>query len=366
MQKKGEIEALTGIRFFAALHVLFFHNYYITGEALSRTPTFFINIFSYGESAVSFFFILSGFILSYVYMTPDKKISTSRDRFMLSRFSRIYPVYILALLMDLPRGISYFVSQYSLFEAIGKMSLSLAAYFSMLQSWHPRLASAWNSPAWSLSVEAFFYCTFPVLAPFLFQLKSRWRSLIFFYCMPVCIYFTFKLGLDAHFAPAEVKTFWRSFPPFRLNEFAIGIILGKIYLEKSSIVIYLERSVLINSVVFWSGFVLSIVVVSIDLKVEKEIFTSIFLVPCFLLMILSLACGDIAFTRVLRAKAFLVLGRASFTLYIIHQPVLYYFNLFNFQKGVFSFVIYLVASIGLSVLIYRFFEVPVQKWIRSK
>ena len=60
MQKAREIKELTGIRFFAAFHVLFFHNFYIAGSSvIESTPKFMKSIFSFGDSAVAFFFILS-------------------------------------------------------------------------------------------------------------------------------------------------------------------------------------------------------------------------------------------------------------------------------------------------------------------
>lgn len=145
------VPSLTGIRFFAALHVFIFH---FGAGALDRAGvpepvrTFAHN----GYFGVTLFFILSGFILAHAH--PGLRLERQPlRRFFLSRFARLYPVYCLALLVSLP-----FSDGLDGAEAIASLV--------MLQSWtsalhHP--SSVWLMPAWTLSVEMFFYLTFPFL-----------------------------------------------------------------------------------------------------------------------------------------------------------------------------------------------------------
>jgi len=84
MKEKSQISILTGIRFFAAFHVVLYHNLFLFGEeAIESIPSLIYSFIQKGEAAVSFFFILSGFILTYVYRdklkTPKEKMLDSLD-----------------------------------------------------------------------------------------------------------------------------------------------------------------------------------------------------------------------------------------------------------------------------------------------
>ena len=139
----------------AAFYVVLFHGLpwlrqkFVVPRALE---TFLGN----GYLAVTLFFILSGFILAYTY---DGQIDgkTNRLHFWEARFARIYPVYFLSLMLAFwfERGLS-----------LG----TRLAVLGMVQAWDPRapqLTGAWNYPAWTLSVEAFFYLCFPFLLPWM-------------------------------------------------------------------------------------------------------------------------------------------------------------------------------------------------------
>ncbi len=114
----------------------------------------------HGELGVALFFTLSGFILFYTY---QGNLQTSRDlyKFFVARFARLYPVYLLAIVISavlqgrLPRGQELLI-------------------FPLLQSWVPAISKfgyTWIIQAWTLSVEAFFYCCFPLV---LLLFRRRW------------------------------------------------------------------------------------------------------------------------------------------------------------------------------------------------
>jgi peptidoglycan/LPS O-acetylase OafA/YrhL len=87
---------LTGLRFFAALYVVLFHQEttFAAGHHFSKPLLTFLG---HGYLAVSLFFVLSGFVLTYNY--ADRWSETRFSKFLLSRFARIYPVYALTLLL---------------------------------------------------------------------------------------------------------------------------------------------------------------------------------------------------------------------------------------------------------------------------
>ncbi len=163
MRKSETFPALNGLRFLAAFAVVIFH-YAPRVDAYTRLNDFVKNVIDQGPCAVSFFFILSGFLLGYRHLSGGSRKQTASD-FYWSRFTRLYPVYLLAFLLFLPVAVQRYLLN-PLPAAAGHHTFLFSAVLSclMLQSWTP-LAQAWNGPSWSLSVEAFLYFIFPFAVP---------------------------------------------------------------------------------------------------------------------------------------------------------------------------------------------------------
>src|SRR5215470_10639156 len=139
---RPRLNALTTLRFFAALHVVLFHMRVV--GILPGGPWWHQNFASIGYVGVNFFFVLSAF---------------SVRKFWLARFARIYPAYVLSLIVAAP-FFFFAVRHLDLpFFAWSKQHLLAACLLTivLLQSWIPQAALTWNSVCWSLSVEAFFY-----------------------------------------------------------------------------------------------------------------------------------------------------------------------------------------------------------------
>jgi peptidoglycan/LPS O-acetylase OafA/YrhL len=116
-----------------------------------------------GFAAVAFFFVLSGFILSYAHAGPSEHdgCDVKASVFWRLRFGRIAPAYYLGLLLSIP-----FVAYHLDVLAVTGWSRFVGPVLVILflQAWWPRFALLWNFPAWSLSVECLFYAVFPSLA----------------------------------------------------------------------------------------------------------------------------------------------------------------------------------------------------------
>ena len=118
--RRPEILALTSIRAFAALEVVLLHTLFeLGGKPAQALPGVVTGLLTKGGMAVSFFFVLSGFILAYTYCDADSGLRGTRVKFWRARFARIYPLYFLAFLVDAPRVISFFLgSATSLLNAL--------------------------------------------------------------------------------------------------------------------------------------------------------------------------------------------------------------------------------------------------------
>ncbi len=155
---RPRLPALTSLRFFAAFHVVIFH---FQAMQIFIGPAWFQKLSSIGYVGVSFFFVLSAFILVYTYAGRPMILKN----FWRARFARIYPAYAFSLLVTalfffyavLTMNIPFFV------WAKAHLKLASALVLSLLQAWVPPAALTWNAVAWSLSVEAFFYILFPFL-----------------------------------------------------------------------------------------------------------------------------------------------------------------------------------------------------------
>ena len=126
---KQKIESLTSLRFFAAAAVLLFH-----ARGNFGLPTNFLAPFELTQG-VSFFFVLSGFILAFVYPKLDE--AGAKGRFLLARFARIWPMHLASLVLYL-----------LLLNEYGYTGLApLAANLTLLQTW-------WSDQAWYFSYNA--------------------------------------------------------------------------------------------------------------------------------------------------------------------------------------------------------------------
>lgn len=144
------LSPLTSIRGLAALWVYLYHRSNMTSDS-----AFFTAFAKDGYFGLDIFFILSGFVISYVHFgefaTPGD-VRKNTGRFLWLRLSRIYPLHILLLLA--------FVN---LQEPVGGVK-DFLQHALLMQSWGWSNNGLWNVPAWSISVEWLIYLVFPLFA----------------------------------------------------------------------------------------------------------------------------------------------------------------------------------------------------------
>jgi peptidoglycan/LPS O-acetylase OafA/YrhL len=148
---RRRLSALTGLRFVAASMVFVLHSMPQPEKWLAL------------DQGVSFFFVLSGFILTYIY--PDLPNLAAVKQFYIARIARLWPLHLLTTLFVV--GIAGIPS----FKALVLNAL-------LLQAWVPiqKIYFSYNAVAWSISTEVFFYLVFPLLIP---SLEKNWYWKLF-------------------------------------------------------------------------------------------------------------------------------------------------------------------------------------------
>jgi peptidoglycan/LPS O-acetylase OafA/YrhL len=369
----AQLAPLTSLRFFAALLVVFAH-FGVLGipPALGSLP--FLRqatqrIGDTGYVGVNFFFLLSGFILAYTYLLPNGRLRGSGRAFYVARFARIYPAYLLgfamfAVAIALWHGYAWNSPQYAGILAQHPLGVVITT-FSMTQTWIPFWAEVFNPPAWSLSVELVFYALFPLLGVFIGRLRpdrllAAALLLWILALAPATVVWLFGASLSPdglwilHFTPI-----------IRVPEFLSGVALGRLFV--------LRRTAAPRPIPNWvMPIVLLLLCCGVILgpSLPNDLMLAGLLDPLWLLLIYVAACGTDRTSRILTHPWMVVLGEASYALYILHFPVWVWMTHavpwpgYGGQGAVY-YLVYLGITIIASIIVLRVLETPARRAIRA-
>lgn len=357
VERFGAIPALTGLRFFAALMVFFSH-YPIPGSSGKAAM-----IQNSGYAGVTFFFVLSGFIIAYNYLDKfESDVRSSTVPYLIARFSRVYPLYIFCILYAwLNTG----------------ANTPLLVYLSATQAWSDDVyvAMGLNGPAWSISVEVFLYSLFPLIIPLLKYigvLASKNRLLIFMAVIVAAQFFLalyFSLsgkGLLESVDPGSAHRWLYRAPINRVLDFCLGI----------SAAIYYRRYMRITAMSSRAWEVITYVAIGVifflmtwSLNYYSSFSWDASYALPFTLVILSLVVArQSVISRILSSPKVVLLGEASFAFYLIHTLVrgLYVVQPnVSLAQSLFHEAFFLVILTALSIGLHIAIEKPAQKFIRA-
>jgi len=362
------LPALTSLRFFAALHVYIFHLY---ADKIGTFSGLAGRIQLIGYVGVALFFVLSGFILVYVHHDREMVAGT----FYRERVARIYPAYLFSLLLTLPFYL--FLCLSSKVPEIPFWAFSQHHFVAstimvptLTQAWVPNAALSWNPPAWSLSVEAFFYLLFPFLVPGVLRWKSRTLAALIPTCWIAslavsCAYVFLRPDGVAHVTDESVNLSWLNAlkfnPLMRLPEFLIGMACGVLYLRGAFNRRWATPMILFGVAAFFAvGFA--------SPHIPYPLLHDALLAPAFASLIIGLALRP-AWTKFMEFGPLVLLGNASYSLYLLHG---FFLGMYFMPKGeiaAYGFVgmlIGLVFPIAMAILVYRFIEEPLRRKLRPK
>lgn len=347
------LPALTGLRFLLALWVILHH---IAGRGMmletwtKSLPNAGQSLVLGGYLAVQTFFVLSGFVLARSY-TQSTWGRSDLLKYAAARFARVYPVYVLSLVIVSP----------FIFDSMMRPTRTplvkaglLFNYAFLLQGWTGNLGVGWNTPAWTLSCEFFFYLFFPVLFLWLRDAGKRTITLVMVGALVIPV-------LLAH---AGVPWTWK--PIHHMADFAAGIATARLFdlidipfMRRRAAWLYLPALVL---------GVLLIVNPGVMEGTYGDVNTG--LRPLNVLALLGLGLGSGVAARLLSSPLSGYLGKASYSMYILHVPVLWWYSKWAMYQAhlpaLAAAALYLAIVIAVSALSFELVEKPVNRWIRVR
>lgn len=337
---------LTPFRFIAALFVVAFHfgrNVPPFNDGWLHTAAI------HGHLAVSFFYCLSGFVMATVYNAPMN--GSEKVKYWLSRLARIYPVYLLCLVVCAC--------------VWGAKPLQALLSALLLQSWVPGYPIAVNAPGWSLSVEVLFYALFPLMTPLLTQknlLRTAIAALILWLATQWLTFYLLKFHYDGF--PSKSHDFVFYFPLMHLNEFVLGAVAGAAF--------HLKRSRALPAIAVCFGAALAVLSVQsiapqlgLSATGENGLYAPIFLAAIWMLASMPRA-------GILDHWFATTLGEASYAMYLLQIPVMLWFGQYVHENSLLyrlsnaeHFYFCLVVLILTSIAVHFWIERPARSFIKN-
>ncbi len=379
MITKPYLNNLTALRGIAAILVAVLHFHFFLGPVVPYREASVIDKF---YLMVDLFFILSGFIMCYVYEDTFKigVVKKSYKNFLIARLARIYPLHFLTLIAE--------ILIFIFIVSIGKFDLltppnqhlyrldAIPVQLAFLQTVGIYNFDTFNAPAWSLSAEWWAYVLFPFLFILFRKLGYKNWGIVFLIAVAGWLSIEFLLsGLEPfmNMSPNPNKRTldvnWHYGTLRGIVGFIAGMAIWQVYTRRKFI------KLLGNG---WTLLTLSIMAM---LAMHFEWYDTI-IVAIFSFVILSSAYGSIRINSLYAFKLFRKLGDWSFSIYIWHMVLVHiifvFFLCYRVEpiKGLLRplkayntklcLVLFLLATCFVGYLSFKYIETPTRRWIRKR
>jgi peptidoglycan/LPS O-acetylase OafA/YrhL len=384
MSRKKFIPSLTPLRGIAATLVVFFH-YHIFIAPLSSTESY---VVSKLYLMVDLFFVLSGFVLHHVYgaLFVQKIDRRSFWEFMKARFARIYPLHFFTFLYFF-FWIAYmkaridFEQTPAIFQNVFDDS-AIPGILTLTHAWGTHMEATWNAVSWSVSVEWFLYIVFPFLVWIMG--KDKYLVKVFLGLAALASLFILSHIIEPEwikeitrqrqlteeqllYRPPNTIDIVTGFALLRgLSSFIFGMIAYEGYKNQ------LWASVLKFGywfIVLWGGLLF---------LWHRDLLPDPFAIPVFSLLILHMAYVKGFLGSLLNSRVFTYLGDISYSVYMVHMPLI--LTLFvvlllkgevpvpskevNFVQNWVGAFIFWAIVIAIASATYRFIEQPARNKLR--
>lgn len=361
----SRLDSLTGMRFVFAAFVVACHlSPQIFGTAINTPLPHILGTF--GPAGVSFFFILSGFIMTWVVAPNDTPMGFWRRRLV-----KIFPNHIVTFVAT---------TILMILAGVPLMFINTIPVLFLFEPWIPNFdtlggLTGINVSTWTLGVELFCYLSFP----WLYRGLARIRTDRLWTYVGVVSATIFVIPFIGQLFPSRPLTSWDatipmwhsffaySFPPVRMLEFILGILMARLVISGKWINLPFAPAVLL---------VCGTVTIQSFLPGVFRFSPFLTAVP-LAFMITAAAVADITGARTfLRSKTVVWLGDISFALYIVHFIVIQYGPIDSVHtvgtlappaERLYQVVFTVVVSFALAAALYTFVERPmVQRFSRPK
>ena len=350
----AQLDALTGLRGFAALWVVALH---FAGDANLLIPaTARLNWFTLaGFNAVAMFFILSGFILLHTYRARFEIFSWREYfRFLGLRLARIYPAYLAAMaaMVALVAAAAFAGVAHSS-TAYPFASLPLEAL--MLHAWPPVKFHGWNYPDWSVSAEWFAYL----------------------FIFPLAVWLLKKLGAQNKIIIAAAALALLVGEPLVRSEWEISMV-SLLFLAGALLWELRRRTVAAGKQIpphlDSLAFLLLLVTLWFASALGRYVFPALVTLAIGLL-VFGLSRADGILSRLFATRVWIFLGEISYSIYLVHGIVLRLLKIvlpaakfagaaFPMRAGIFFAD---AAAVLLAAMLLHFaVERPARNWLRRK
>jgi peptidoglycan/LPS O-acetylase OafA/YrhL len=350
---------LNALRFFAAIAVVCSHVELLKGY--NGFPNAYENVVVYevGRLAVTFFFVLSGFLITWLLLEERRETGTvAVKKFYLRRILRIWPLYYATVLL------AFFVFPHLAALAMPRMEHPAAAAktFPLFALFLPQLALsiyppvAFAEPAWSIGVEEQFYLLWPVA-------MKRMRSFVTLALIVIGVTLAARYGAIAiakmHRADAARLRFWNEVIDYlyftRIECMAIGGLFAWTHFTRRERILSLLYSRWTQAAVYaWTIW-------RIVTPGDKPIFSYGLYALAFGVLILNVATNPRSLLR-LRARPFEFLGNISFSIYMLHEPAIQLVLRLTGDRNGPLYAGSIALTIALASASYLLLERPFLRW----
>jgi peptidoglycan/LPS O-acetylase OafA/YrhL len=358
-------------RFIAASLVLLAHYKYVFGIEVIWE--------GFAPSALSWFFVVSGFILSYRYPQLHR---AELKKFYLFRLIRIYPIYLFAVLISsLFIIIGYSLFEQTFFTMLGRTVMStydlpteissglwieaIVKHLLLIQLWSDTetLKFLLNPPLWSLANEMFFYLCFPLLLLFTSKLTR-----VSYIIMALVLVYGLQYLLIQAFVPNTNHVDWFNIntpvytnPLIRIVEFIIGMILYQAYRQsKTSNNWFASYPLLVFVIALYVG----ILYINLSMPIQYTMFW--LSLPVITLMVYILTQVNWQPEGKLRRISILS-GGASYVMYALHWPFMELCHFLGFKPDDSMLFVHItciyILMVVLSFAIHIWVEKPLRVFI---
>jgi peptidoglycan/LPS O-acetylase OafA/YrhL len=347
------LPSLTGLRIFGSVAVVLCH----VGNGFANAPSLKVAE-AYGYVGVSFFFMLSGFVLTWS-DTPQ----TAR-RFWWLRFARIWPLQFLLMVFA-------YTAIASNVKSPGP--LGHVAELFLLQAWFPgnTTYAGGNGVTWSLSVEMFFYLVFPLAIVLLRRLRGRGLAVtaaVTLGLMAILPLIVALAGVDTY----SNLYYWLFyvFPPYRFGEFLLGMVLARAMIGGLRIPTPAWTALAATAGIAGLVWAMATFTVRTGIPVVRPM-VALLAIPLFAQLLCASAARDQQPRGWWLGSAPLRrLGDWSFALYLVHAPAMvltarygWWFNYGGLQ-GAAYLLAFLALVIAVSATLHYLVEKPVERRLR--